>query len=447
MSVSDAALKQDNGSPIAGDAAFPTSEVPEEITGQPRRVATGKVRLRDIFSALRHRNFRLFFIGQLVSLMGTWMQNTAQSWLIYQMTGSKLLLGIIAAAGTAPMLFFSTVGGSIADRFPKRTIVLIAQAAMMILAFALAALTAFHLIKPAHLIILAALGGVAMAFDMPARQAFLIEITSRDDLMNAISLNSAIVNGARVVGPAVAGLLMARTGPAICFLINGVSFLAVLAGLLMMRLPRRQIDKPAGSPLEHILEGFRYVLDHPRLKTVFTLFAIVGVFGWSYSVLMPAFATDILGVDENHYGLLLGANGLGALCGALTVAAVGSRFTPRQLAFSGLALFSATLIALGMVGSFLWAMILLLISGWGMMLFFATVNTLLQTTVTDRMRGRVMGIWALVFGGMMPLGSLEAGTLSHYFGVSTTITVGGVICAMAGAITWIHVQRRLPAHS
>lgn len=427
------------GKKEAEDSAI--SQVPEEITGQTHRVAPGGVHWRDTFSALRHRNFRLFFVGQLVSLMGTWMENTALSWLVYQLTGSKVLLGLVAAAGTAPMLIFSTVGGSIADRISKRKIVLVTQFAMMILAFILAGLTWSHAVRPWNLILLSLLGGVAMAFDMPARQSFLIEITSREDLMNAISLNSAIVNGARVVGPAVAGLLMARTGAAACFFINGLSFVAVIIALLRMTVPARPHAAPTGSAVQHILEGFRYVWGHRRLKTIFTLFAIVGIFGWSYSVLMPAFATDALHLDENHYGLLLGANGLGALIGALTVAAYGGRFKPRVLAFSGLWVFSIMLGIFSSSRSFPTAALCLVVSGWGMMLFFSTVNTLLQTIVTDAMRGRVMGIWALVFGGMMPLGSLEAGTLSQHIGVAATIATGGAICGISGLLTWIYIHR------
>ena len=224
--------------------------VPEEVTGHPRRIVAGPLHWRQIFAALKHRNFRLFFYGQSVSLIGTWMQNTAQSWLVYQLTGSKFLLGVVAAASSAPMLVFSIWGGSLADRHAKRTVLLFTQSAMMGLAFVFAALVWTNLVRPWHIMVLAALGGVAMAFDMPARQAFMVEMTSRDDLLNAVSLNSSIVNGARVVGPAVAGVLMAQAGPEACFFCNGLSFMAVIAGLLMMRLPPscgRRNRNPTGS--------------------------------------------------------------------------------------------------------------------------------------------------------------------------------------------------------
>ena len=300
------------------------ASVPQEVTGQPRRVVVGSVTWRDTFAALKHRNFRLFTFGQLVSLTGTWMQTTAQGWLVYQLTGSKVLLGTVAAVGSLPMLL-SVWGGSLANRHPKRTVVCITQTGMMVLAFVFAALVWSGHIRPWHILVLAALGGVAMAFDMPARQAFMVEMTSREDLMNAVSLNSSIFNGARVVGPAVAGVVMAQVGMALCFLLNGLSFLAVIAGLLMMRLPRFVPPAQPASTGRHMLEGFAYVAKHRRVRLLLLLFAVVGVFGWSYSVLLPAYATDILHVGERGYGALLSANGLGALLGALTVATYGSR--------------------------------------------------------------------------------------------------------------------------
>ena len=415
--------------------------VPEEVTGQPRRVVTGALSWRQTFAALKHRNFQLFFFGQLVSLTGTWMQNTAQSWLVYQLTGSKLLLGIVAAESSAPMLLFSMWGGSVADRHPKRTVLLYTQSAMMLLAFVFAALVWGGVVRPWHILVLAALGGVAMAFDMPARQAFMVEMTSREDLMNAVSLNSSIVNGARVVGPAVAGLLMAQAGLAACFLWNGLSFLAVLAGLLMMRLPRLVPPTQPESTWQHALDGFAYVAKHRRVRTLLLLFAIVGVFGWSYSVLMPAFATDVLRVGSREYGMLLSANGIGALCGALAVAAFGNRIHWRLLVFGGLGLFSLMLLLLAVTRNYYLALVFLAIAGWGMLLYFSTTNTLIQMSVADGMRGRVMGVWALVFGGMMPVGGLEAGALSHWLGVPGAVAIGAGVCGSAALVTWLFVHR------
>ena len=419
-----------------------TANVPEDLTGRPRRVATGGVSWRNTFSAFQYRNYRLYFCGQLVSLIGTWMTSTAQGWLVYQLTGSKALLGVVAAAGTAPMLVFAAWGGWAADRFPKRSVLLWTQSAMMILAFVFAGLVWLGLIRPWEIIVLGLLGGVAMAFDMPARQSFVVEIASREDLMNAISLNSAMFNGARIVGPALAGFLMAKVGIALCFLIDGVSFLAVLAGLLMMRLPAQARSAAMGGAIAQSLQGFRYVWNHTRVRTIFALFAIVGIFGWSYSVLMPAFARDVLHLGEQGYGFLLGASGVGALIGALTTATFGTSISSRKLAFGGVWLFSLMLLIFSFNRNLTIAMLCLAGTGFGMMLFFSTSNTTLQTIVPDEMRGRVMGIWALIFGGMIPFGSLEAGALAHYVGPSATLAIGACICALAALVTLIIVRRR-----
>ena len=421
------------------------ASVPQEVTGLPRRVGVGGVSWRDTFAALKHRNFRLFFVGQLVSLIGTWMQNTAQGWLVYQLTGSKALLGTVAAVGSLPMLLFSVWGGSVADRHSKRTVVLFTQTGMMLTAFGFAALVGSGHIQPWHILVLAALGGVAMAFDMPARQAFMVEMTSREDLMNAISLNSSIFNGARVVGPAVAGFLMAQVGMTWCFLLNGLSFIAVIAGLLMMRLPKFVAPAESASTGRHMLEGLAYVAGHRRVRTLLLLFAVVGIFGWSYAVLLPAYARDILHVGERSYGALLSANGLGALLGALTLATYGSRVRPRLMVFGGLWLFSAMLLLLAVVRWFPLVLVCMAAGGWGMLLYIATTNTLIQTSVSDATRGRVMGIWALVFGGMMPFGGLESGLLSQAIGVPWTVAAGALVCAGAGLVTWWSVRRNAPA--
>lgn len=419
------------------------ASVPQEVTGQSRRVVVGSVTWRDTFAALKHRNFRLFFVGQLVSLTGSWLQNTAQGWLVYQLTGSKVLLGTVAAVGSLPMLLLAVWGGSVADRHSKRTVIFFTQTMMMFTAFVFAALVGSGHIQPWHILVLAASGGVAMAFDMPARQAFMVEMTSREDLMNAVSLNSSIVNGARVIGPAIAGFLMAQVGMTWCFLLNGVSFIAVIAGLLMMRLPRFVPPPEPHSTGRHVLEGFAYVAKHRRLRTLLLLFGVVGVFGWSYSVLLPAYATDILHLGEGGYSALLSANGFGALLGALTVATYGNRVRPRLMIFGGLWLFSAMLLMLAFVRWFPLVLGCLALGGWGMLLYFSTTNTLIQTSVSDAMRGRVMGIWALVFGGMMPVGGIESGFLSHAVGVPWTIATGALVCAVAGLVTWWTVRRNL----
>ena len=430
-------MPRDNGKESAALASMP-----EEVTGQPRRIVLKKQIWRKTFASLRHRNFRLFFGGQLISLIGTWMQNTAQGWLVYELTGSKILLGVVAAVGSTPMMLFSILGGSVADRHSKRRIVLCTQSGMMIFAFIFAALVWSGRIRPWQIMVLAALGGLALAFDMPARQAFMVEMTSREDLINAISLNSSIVNGARVVGPSVAGLLMAQVGIAMCFFLNGLSFLAVIAGLWLMRLPEFVAPRRTASAWAHAGEGFSYVWGQRRMRILLILFAVVGVFGWSYSVLMPAFARDVLNVGQARYGVLLSANGIGALLGALTVATVGSHGNRRVLVLGGLWFFSAMLVLLAWVHNYYLALLLLALAGWGMLLFFSTTNTLLQTGASDEMRGRVMGIWTLVFGGTTPLGGLEAGAVSHYLGVRWAVTIGALVCALAALVVFLVVRQR-----
>jgi predicted MFS family arabinose efflux permease len=283
-----------------------------------------------------------------------------------------------------------------------------------------------------------------MAFDMPARQAFMVEITNREDLMNALALNSSIVNGARVVGPALAGLLMAKTSMGMCFFCNGLSFIAVIAGLFLMRLPRFEAPARPESTWRHALEGFAYVARQRRVRTLLVLFGIVGIFGWSYSVLMPAFAAEILHVQEKGYALLLSASGVGAMLGALMVATYGQRVSPRLMVFGGLAIFSTMLLCLALTSNFYVALVCMALGGWGMLLYFSTTNTLIQLNVADDMRGRVMGIWALVFGGMMPIGGLEAGSVSHWVGVSWTIATGALVCGGAAFVTWLVVRRYPP---
>jgi MFS family permease len=419
-----------------------TANVPEDMTGRPRRVATGGISLRKTFSALKHRNFRLFFSGQLISFTGTWMTTTAQGWLVYQLTGSKALLGLVAAAASAPMLFFATWGGWVADRYPKRSVIVVTQTCQMVMSLSMAALVWSGLVQPWHIIGIAVLGGITMAFDMPARQSFVIEMTSREDLMNAISLNSSAFNCARIIGPSIAGFLMAQVGIALCFLLDGLSFVAVITGLLLMRLPRHTPIESESSALGQALEGFRYVWTHPRVLTILSLFAVVGIFGWSYSVLMPAFARDVLHLGANGYGLLMAGSGVGALAAALTVASVGHIVPTRVMALGGIGIFSGALALFAFTRNIYLGTLLLAIVGFGIVLYFSTSNTVLQSIVPDEMRGRVMGIWTLIFGGMIPLGSLQAGLMADLLGTPATIAIGALICALAALVTLNVVRRR-----
>jgi len=431
--------------PAALDPHAPTANVPEDMTGRPRRVATGGVSFRKTFAAFKHRNFRLYFSGQLISFTGTWMTTTAQGWLVYQLTGSKALLGVVAAAASAPMLFFATWGGWVADRYPKRSVVVCTQISSMILSLIMAALVWTKVVQPWHIIVLAVIGGITMAFDMPARQSFVIEMTSRDDLMNAISLNSSAFNCARIIGPSIAGFLMAHVGIALCFLFDGLSFIPVIAGLLLMRLPKKEgrIESDSG-PLGQAFEGFRYVWTHRRILTILSLFIVVGIFGWSYSVLMPAFAHDVLHLGANGYGLLMAGSGVGALAAALTVASAGHMLPTRTMGLGGVWIFSVALVLFAFNKNLYVGVILLALVGFGVVLYFSTSNTVLQSIVPDEMRGRVMGIWALIFGGMIPLGSLEAGLMADFLGTPATMAVGALICALAALVT-LHVIRKREA--
>src|SRR5436190_2001831 len=348
-----------------------TARVPEDISGRQRRMPVGGITWRHTFRALRHRNYRLFFWGQLVSLTGTWMQQTAMSWYVYQITNSKFLLGVVSAVGSAPMMFSSIWGGTLADLYPKPSILVATQAAQMTCAFLLAAGVWLGFATTPFIMIVAALNGVSMGFDMPARQAFTVEMTSREDLLNAISLNSSIVNGARVVGPSVAGLMIGAVGVAMCFFLNGLSFIAVIAGLLMMRLPPFEPKVHVASAGEHAWKGIVYSMKHVRVRTIL--------------------------------GLLL---------------------------------------AVSFTRNFVPALVLLFVGGFGMLLFFATSNTVLQTIVPDEMRGRVMGVWSLVFGAMIPLGSLEAGTVAHLLGTSFALAFGAIICAVSALVTLFVIRRR-----
>jgi MFS family permease len=419
-----------------------TARVPEEITGRQRRVPVGSITWRDTFRALRHRNYRLFFYGQLVSLTGSWMQTTAMSWLVYQITGSKFLLGAVAAAASAPMIFFSLWGGAVADRYPKRAIILVTQAVQIIPAFTLAALAWFELASPTWIMAVAVVSGVAMAFDMPARQAFTIEMTSREDLLNAISLNSSVFNGARIVGPAVAGVVIGAWGTEVCFLLNGVSFIAVIIGLLMMKLPPRRRLAPEAAARASAWSGLAYVWGHRRVRTILALLGTVGIFGWSYAVLLPAFARDVFGLGPDGYGVLMSASGVGALAGALTVATAGHVLPTRSMALGGVWLFSFALFAFAFTTNYYIALFFMMLAGFGMLLFFSTSNTVMQTIVPDEMRGRVLGVWGLVFGAMIPLGSLEAGALASWIGAPFTLAFGAVVCAIAGLVALIAIRRR-----
>ena len=379
------------------------------------------------FAALRHRNYRLFFAGQLVSLIGSWMQQMALAWLVYQLTNSALLLGIIAGVGSLPMALFALLGGVVADRVNKRRILLVTQSAAMLLAFVLAGFTGAGWIRAWHVAVLAALSGTTMAFDMPARQAFVVEMVGKEDLMNAIALNSSIFNSARILGPAIAGLLVARLGVAWCFFINGLSFLAVILGLVLMRFQPREEVKHSGGVAHDALEGLRYVRTNRMVLGLAALLAVFSVFGWSYNVLMPIFARDILRAGAPGLGYLMTSSGIGALVGALLVASLGEYQHRERVLFGGGFLLSAAAAGFASSRMLHLSMVMLALAGLGGIAVMSVANTLIQISVPDHMRGRVMGVWALVFSSSAPLGSLQAGTLAQYLGAPVAVAIGAAI--------------------
>jgi MFS family permease len=391
-------------------------------------------RFRDMVRSLRHRNFQLFFSGQLISLIGTWMDNIAEAWLVYRLTGSSLLLGTVAFAGQIPVFLLAPVGGMVADRWNRRTIVIVTQISSMVLASILAFLTITKRITVAEVIVLAALMGIVNAFDIPARQAFLSDMVGREDLMNAIALNSSMFNGARVIGPSIAGILVASIGEGWCFFANAVSYIAVIAGLLMMRIEHKPRIAQLASPFEHIVEGFRFVRDTAPIRAILILLGLVSIVAMPYSVLMPIFAAKVLHGNARTLGVLMGATGIGALTGALILAMrTNVQGLGRWIATSGGA-FGVALILFSLSRWYVLSVLLLVPVGCAMMTQMASSNTLIQAMVPDRLRGRTMAVYSMVFMGVAPIGALISGALADHIGAPWTVAIGGVGAIIGGVI-------------
>jgi len=392
--------------------------------------------------ALRHRNFRLFFSGQLISLIGTWMQSVAQSWLIYRLTGSSLLLGAVGFAGQAPAFFLGPIGGHVADRFDRRRVLIVTQSLSMILAFILAALTLTHVIHEWHIFVLAALLGIVSAIDIPVRQAALVlMVDSRDDLMNAIALNSSMFNGARIVGPAVAGLLVAAIGEGWCFFANAVSYIAVITGLVMMNMPHVAPAATSTSAVANIVEGFRFVAGTAPIRALLLLVGVISFTGTPFTVLMPIFADKIIGGGARTLGILMGASGVGALAGSITLAARSTVYGLGRWVMIASIAFGIGLVSFGSSRLFLLSAIVLIATGFAMMVQMASSNTLIQSMVPDVLRGRVMAVYSMMIMGMGPFGALLAGSLAERIGAPAAVMGGGVICVIAGIVFGL----RLPA--
>ncbi len=393
-----------------------------------------------MFRALQHRNFQLFFGGQLISLIGTWMDTIAEAWLVYRLTGSSLLLGTVAFAGQIPVFLLAPIGGMAADRLNRRSIVIATQSTSMALAGILAALTISGRVKVWEVVMLASFMGVVNAFDIPARQAFLVEMVGREDLMNAIALNSSMFNGARVIGPAIAGILVASIGEGWCFFANSVSYIAVIAGLLLMKIERRAAQERMASALEHIAEGFRFVQQTRPIFALLLLLGLVSLVAMPYSVLMPVFAARILHGNARTLGVLMGATGVGALTGALVLASrTGLKGLSKWVAFSCMG-FGVALILFSFSRWYIVSVALLVPVGFSMMVQMASSNTLIQAMVPDRLRGRTMAVYSMMFMGMAPLGSLLAGALGKSIGAPLTVALGGCGAVIGGIV----FARQLP---
>jgi MFS family permease len=404
-------------------------------------------RFRDTIRSLRYRNFQLFFSGQLISLIGTWMQTVAQSWLVYRMTGSSLLLGVVSFAGQIPVFPLAPIGGMVADRWNRRKVVIATQTASMILAFILAILTLTNRVTVWEIIVLAALLGVVNAFDIPARQSFLVELVGREDLMNAIALNSSMFNGARIIGPAIAGILVATIGEGWCFFANGASYIAVIAGLFLMRLPHKKIERELTTAFEHIAEGFRFVRDTAPIRALLLLLGVVSLVGMPYSVLMPVFAAKILHGDARTLGVLGSAAGIGALVGALTLAGRTKVQGLGRWVAVACGAFGASLILFSFSHIYILSILCLVPVGFSLMTQMSSTNTLIQSMVPDRLRGRTMAIYSMMFMGMAPLGALLAGVIANRIGAPWTVAIGGATailaaCAFGRYLPKIRVEAR-----
>lgn len=386
---------------------------------------------------MRHRNFRLFFFGQLISLSGTWMQTTAQQWLVYRITDSQLSLGVVTFAAFLPVLLLSLFMGVIVDRFPRRPLLLLTQTWFMLLAVVLAVITALGIVEYWHIILLSFLLGIANALDMPARQAFFVDMVEREDLMNAIALSSSIFNGARIIGPALGGLIVAGLGEAPAFAINAVTFAAVLAGLLLMRFPPFKRPEGSASGLREILAGLGYLASDRRALGLVSMVALLSFFAFPYAILFPAVARDVLGTGAEGYGALMAAMGVGALGGAVGLAILGDRRHKGRLLHGNRLLFACAVAVFGLSRSTPLSMAALLIAGYAFITQLAVTNTLLQLLVPDGLRGRVMSSYTWALGGFWPLGALLIGAIGDRLGAPSAILFCSGAALLLAFLGWI----------
>jgi len=395
------------------------------------------------FRALRHRNFQLFVIGQAVSLIGTWMQNAAQQWLVYEQTSSAAVLGVFGFASQVPMLLLAWVGGYVGDRYSRHRGVITTQSFSMVFAFLLAGLTLAHVIRTWHLIVIAFVVGVINAFDVPIRQAFFVQMVEREDLPNAIALNSSIFNGARIIGPPLAGFAIAYIGAGWCFFLNGVSFIAVIVALLMMRIPRIERTSSGESPIRSFIEGFRFAMNDVPIRSALFLLSTLSLFGLQYSVFLPIYARDILHGDAKTFGLLMSAAGVGAFLGALQFAA---RTQYKELARwigSTCTVCAVGLLVISQATSFWLCAAVLFAVGFAATSQMAATNTIIQQRVPDEMRSRLMAVYATLFMGVQPIGALFAGYAAHHLGAPHALLLLGMLVLIGCGIFFFRVILRV----
>jgi MFS family permease len=399
-------------------------------------------KLSQTFSSLQHPNFRLWFGGQIVSLIGTWMQATAQGYLVYELTASPMMLGIVGFANGIPVWLFSLFAGTVADHISRRKMLLITQGSMMVLAFILAALTFSGAVRAWHIILLALLLGTANAFDAPGRQSFVGDLVPKQELTNAIALNSSVFNLGTIIGPAAAGLVYAWLGPGWCFTINGLSFIAVLLALALMKIAAKPPLRPAQRSLVHTLtEGVRYSFKDANIRVLLVMLTASAVFGFGLLALMPAWATGVLGGDVRTNGLLLSARGLGSLSAALMIAYLGARIIRGRLWSIGSLVMPVSLLLFALFRLLPVSLLMLVLMGWSLMTVVNLTNALIQTHVPDELRGRVMSVYILLFQGGFPIGSLVAGWLA---GLTSEALAVFVFASVLLAVS-IAIQLRQPS--
>ncbi len=395
------------------------------------------------FKALRHRNFQLYVFGQLVSLAGTWMQNIAQGWLVYEISRSEAMLGVVGFAAAIPAILIAPWAGVLIDRVDKRKLLLATQTVAMILAFILAFLTFTGWVQVWHVVLLAACLGAVNSFDGPTRQSFVVEMVGREDLPNAIAINSMTFNAARVIGPAFGGILLATVGSAWCFAINGFSFFSVIISLLLMKISFIPKERDTNSPWQQLKSGVAYAAGDSNLRSLLLLALFFSTFGISYSTVLPAFVDHVLQGGPTGFGILTASTGLGAVSGALFIATYGDRGYRGRLLFIGAMVFPIFLAFFAVNSNFIISVLLAYLLGIGFMLQFTLINTLLQTLVDDSMRGRVLSLYTLTIFGFSPFGNLLVGTLSQSIGLSTALLLMAAVSLFAaGTIFWRTPQLR-----